>query len=188
MGIEHFTRMGVYVEAAKVLTRADAESSVFANQIAAATFVYLSGGKPAYLLKTLRDTACWNAIVKVYCQGGVVAGCSAGAMALAARVFDAPRFYRTLPGLGLAGDFAVLPHADELPRWLLRLTIGSHRKLPIAAIDGKTALISSEGEWFVAGHGAVTISNGPHGHHAARYTAGQHVPLSPSPVATAPRG
>src|SRR5579863_8944164 len=91
MGVEHFTRFGVYVEPAMVLTRADAESAAFALQIAAATFVYLSGGNPGYLLKTLRGSACWNAIVRVYQQGGVIAGCSAGAMALAARVFDAPR-------------------------------------------------------------------------------------------------
>lgn len=186
MGVEHFTRMGVYVEAARVLTRADAESSGFANQIAAATFIYLSGGKPGYLLKTLRGTACWNAIVKVYRQGGVVVGCSAGAMALGGRVFDTPRFWRTLPGLGLAGDLAVLPHAGELPRWMLRLTAGTHRKLPVAAIDGKTALISSEGEWFVAGHGAVTIFNGPQGRHTTRYPTGQRVPLNSSPVVAKP--
>jgi cyanophycinase-like exopeptidase len=76
-----------------------------------------------------------------------------------------------------------MPHADELPRWLLRLTIGTHRKLPIAAIDGKTALISSEGEWFVVGRGAVTIS---HARHTTRYTAGQRVPLNPSPVVAKP--
>src|SRR5579884_2349463 len=107
MGVEHFTRLGVYVEPVMLLTRADADSPVFASHIAAATFVYLSGGKPGYLLKTLRDTACWNAIVKVYRQGGVIAGCSAGAMALGGRVFDAPRFWRTLPGLSLASELAV---------------------------------------------------------------------------------
>lgn len=179
-GVEHFMRLGVYVEPAMVLTRADAESADFARQIAAATFVYLSGGKPGYLLKTLRGTRCWDAIVRVYRQGGVVAGCAAGAMALGARVFDAPRYYRTVPGLGLAEDFAVVPHADKLPRWQLRLAVGTHRKLPIAAIEGKTALILSDGEWFVAGLGAVTITQGGR---ATRYTSGQRVQLASFPLA-----
>lgn len=180
MGVEHFTRMGVYVEPAMVLTRADAESHDLARQIAAATFVYLSGGKPGYLVKTLRGSACWDAIVGVYRQGGVIAGCSAGAMALGSRVFAAPRFFGTLPGLGLASDFAVVPHADGPPRWLLRLAVGTHRKLPVVRIDDKTALISSEGEWFVAGRGAVMISLG---RHATRYTSEQRVRLIPVPLA-----
>src|SRR5690242_16518631 len=70
MGIEHFARLGASVEAAMLLTRADAESEALAAQIAAANFVYLSGGKPQYLVDTLRDTPCWRAIAGVFAAGG----------------------------------------------------------------------------------------------------------------------
>src|SRR5713101_1637936 len=65
MGIKHFDRLGVSAEAVMLLTREEAESAELASRIAAANFVYLSGGKPQYLLDTLRDTACWHAIVDV---------------------------------------------------------------------------------------------------------------------------
>src|SRR5262245_28465430 len=82
MGVEHFTRLGADAESLMLLTRSDAESADLAAKIAAANFIYLSGGKPQYLLETLRQTACWHAIEDVFAAGGVVAGCSAGAMAM----------------------------------------------------------------------------------------------------------
>src|SRR4051794_40430054 len=100
MGVEHFTRLGVAVTAVLLRTRADAESPELAAQIAAANFVYLSGGKPQYLLQTLQDTVCWQAIAGVFAAGGVVAGCSAGAMALAGAMFEWPQLWRTIPALG----------------------------------------------------------------------------------------
>jgi cyanophycinase-like exopeptidase len=174
MGVAHFTRLGVYVEAAMVLTRADADSPALAAQIGEASFVYLSGGKPTYLLQTLRESACWRAIASVYARGGVVAGCSAGAMVLGGRMFAGRRFWRSVPGLGLAGELAVIPRADELPRWLTRLAVRSAGRVPVAAVDGGTALISTGGEWLVAGSGGVTIYGTGR---AERYTASQRVRL-----------
>src|SRR5579859_5914013 len=133
MGVDHFMILGAKAEAVMVLTRSDAENANLAARIAAANFVYLSGGKPRYLVDTLRDTACWRAIAGIYAAGGVVAGCSAGAMALAEqmvgfpRMSDFPRVWSTVPGLALAPGFAVVPHFDEMPkllvgpmRWALR--------------------------------------------------------------------
>jgi cyanophycinase len=178
MGVDHFTRLGVYVEPAMLLTRADAESPAMAARIAQASFIYLSGGKPRYLLNTLRATPCWDAIAKVYAGGGVVAGCSAGAMALGARTFGGALPWRTAPGLGLAPGLAVIPHADELPRWLAGLAArGAGRGGRVAAVDGGTALIATGGEWLVAGRGGVTIFERGR---ATRYTAGERVPLGAS--------
>lgn len=140
-----------------VLTRADAEDEELAARIATANFVYLSGGKPRYLLETLQDTVCWRAIAGVYTAGGVVAGCSAGAMALAGAMADFPRVWRTLPGLGLAPEMAVIPHFDELPRWLagpMRLAL---RHTTVVGIPGATCLVGRPGEWHVSGKGRVVV-------------------------------
>jgi len=179
MGVEHFTRLGVYVEPALLLTRADAKSPEMAARIAAASLVYLSGGQPAYLLRTLRGTPCWEAITKVYGRGGVVVGCSAGAMALGGRTFGGGLPWRATPGLGLAPGLAVIPHADELPGWRRRLALRSRRGMRVAAIDGGTALISTGGEWLVAGRGGVTMHDGGR---AVRYTAGERVPIAAAAV------
>jgi hypothetical protein len=184
MGVAHFTRLGVYVEPAMVLTRADAASPDLAAQIAAATFVYLADGKPAYLRDSLRGSRCWEAIAGVYARGGVVAGCAAGTTALCDRMLAGRRFWRTLPGLGLAHDLApdlaVLPGPSALPPWLTNLAIRAQRRLRTAAVDPATALIATGGEWLVAGHGGVTIYERGR---PTRYTGGQPVALAPSGVA-----
>lgn len=172
MGVEHFTRLGVAVEAVMLLTRADAASSALAERIAAARLVYFSGGKPGYLVDTLRDTACWQAIVAVHAAGGVVAGCSAGAMALAGRLVGVPLLMPSRPALGLVPDLAVIPHFDELPRWLSGLGRLAARGVPVAGIEGATGLIVQGDEWSVAGRGGVTLfADG----RRRRYAAGERL-------------
>src|SRR2546428_13848997 len=82
MGVEHFSQLGAAVEPVMLLKREDASTSRIVDQIAAANFVYLSGGKPRYLLETLQGTPSWIAIVNVVATGGVVAGCLDRAMVL----------------------------------------------------------------------------------------------------------
>src|SRR5947208_2833436 len=59
LGVEHFTRLGAQAEAVEVINRATASDETFAARIRNANFVYLSGGKPDYLFKTLADTPVW---------------------------------------------------------------------------------------------------------------------------------
>jgi cyanophycinase len=177
MGVEHFTRLGATAESLMLLTRADAESADLAAKIAAANFVYLSGGKPQYLLETLRQTACWHAIEDVFAAGGVVAGCSAGAMAMGGRMVDFPWLWRTVPALGLAPGLAVIPHFDELPRLFVGLGRRATRKVTVAGVDGSTALVGSGRDWTAEGRGTVTLFTGKGHKHV--YHAGEqvHIPL-----------
>lgn len=176
MGVDHFARLGATVEPVMLLTREDAESATLAAQIASANMVYLSGGKPRYLLETLRGSVCWQAIAGVYASGGVVAGCSAGAMVLGGALLDWPKIWRTLPAFGLAPDLVVIPHFDELPaRLLLPALDRSARPRRIAGIDGKTALIGVGDTWQVAGHGTVSIFGS--GGAARIYRDGEQVEL-----------
>src|SRR6266487_7206654 len=82
MGVEHFAQLGVTAEPIMLLNRADAENTDIASRLANANFIYFSGGKPRYLLETLQGTHSWQAILNVFAAGGIVAGCSAGAMVL----------------------------------------------------------------------------------------------------------
>ncbi len=168
MGVEHFTRLGAEVEPVMLLTRKDAESADLAARIAAANFVYMSGGKPQYLYATLRDTPCWQAIQGVFAAGGVVAGCSAGAMVMGERMVDFPRLWRTIPALGLAPGLAVIPHFDELPGMFTGLARPAARQVPIVGVDGSTALVGSDHHWTVQGRGTVTTftSQGKRVYHA----------------------
>lgn len=179
MGVEHFSQLGVEVEPVMLLTHDDANQSEIVHKLTTANFVYFSGGKPHYLLQTLQNTLAWQAIKGVVATGGVLAGCSAGAMVMGEVIFDFPQFQRTIPALGLVPGLAVIPHFNELPAFMMdaivRLT-GSANKNTIAGVDAGTALTWSNGQWTVLGDGGVTIFRGKE---KTRYTAGEQVPLTP---------
>ena len=63
-----------------IYTRDNAQNMDFVNQISNGALIYMSGGDPHYLAKTLIDTPIWQAIVKNWQSGASLAGCSAGAM------------------------------------------------------------------------------------------------------------
>jgi cyanophycinase len=174
MGVEHFAQMGVTAEPIMLLNRTDAENADVAARLAGANFIYFSGGKPRYLLETLQGTTAWKAILDVFAAGGIVAGCSAGAMVLGGLVFDFPQVWRTIPALGLVPGIAVIPHFDELPSWLAGTIARSRRKVTIVGIDGATALVGSNDQWVVYGRGSVTVftENGK-----KRYVESEAVPL-----------
>src|SRR5215469_12085473 len=174
MGVEHFSQLGAAVEPLMLLNRADASKDEVAAQLAAANFIYFSGGKPRYLLETLQGTASWQAILGVFATGGIIAGCSAGAMVLGGELFDFPQVWRTLPALGLVPGIVVIPHFDELPKWLAGTVSRPRRNLTVVGIDGATALVGLNGQWQVHGRGGVTVLTESGQKHFAH---GEAVPL-----------
>ena len=157
LGVEHFTRLGAQVHASPVIDRSSAEDSALAAEIAGANFVYLSGGDPGYLYRTLAGSRAWEAILSVLAGGGILAGCSAGAMVLAENIIGFPRLgagFNFLPGV------TVMPHFDEIPgamTWITRLLAG--RRLTLVGIEGNTALVQDGDRYEVLGGGGVTVWN-----------------------------
>lgn len=174
MGVDHFTRLGAEVQPVMLLDREDAENPAIVEQIAAANFVYFSGGKPRYLLETLQGTAAWQAIVRIYESGGVVAGCSAGAMVMGGSIFEIPQIWHTRPALGLVPGIIVIPHFDEWPSRFAALTSNVQHGATIVGIDGMTALVQADGQHTVHGRGGVTVFTEKGKTH---YAAGQQVIL-----------
>lgn len=179
MGVEHFGALGAQVEAVMLLTREDAQNPEIVERIGQANFVYFSGGKPRYLLETLRDTPAWIAITALYRRGGVVAGCSAGAMVMGAAIFDFPRFWQTSPALGLAPGLMIIPHFDEIPGVMLAPLKHTDRATTVVGVDGSTGLIGHAGGWTVFGAGGVTVFEQKE---RVRYRAGQQVRLPLPPL------
>lgn len=176
MGVAHFQRLGATVEPVMLLTRADADRREIVTQIERANFVYFSGGKPRYLLESLQGSRAWEAIKHILTSGGVVAGCSAGAMVMGQEFFDFPQVWHARPALGVVPDLAVIPHFDEVPSFFADNAIRAAGKLIIAGIEGSTALVGSSSGWMVIGSGGVTIFANKS---RMRYTQGQVVPLDP---------
>jgi cyanophycinase len=174
MGVEHFEKLGAEAEPVMLLTREDANRPEIVEQLRRANFVYFSGGKPRYLLETLAGSAAWQVIRDLHRQGGVVAGCSAGAMVLGGALFDFPQVWRTLPALGLVPGIVVIPHFDEIPKAFSTPMASADRGLTVVGVEGGTALVSTDSRWIVQGKGGVTVFASKHRH---RYTAGEEVTL-----------
>jgi cyanophycinase len=174
-GVDHFSRLGANVEAVMLRTRADADDDALVTKLASANFIYFSGGKPRYLLKTLRNTRTWKAMQEIVLANGVIAGCSAGAMVLGEAIFDFPQLWRALPALGLVPGIAVIPHYNELPSFLSNAAVWAMRKQKVVGIDGGTALVWANAQWTVLGNGRVTVFTQRHKQH---FTAGERVPLA----------
>ena len=118
LGIKHLSRLGVACESVEVVDRSTAQSKPLALQIAEANFVYPSGGDAVYLYRTLLGTETWTAIEQVLEKGGVVAGCSAGAMIWGERIPSAkPPPWAWESGFNSIPGSAIIPHFDEVPRW-----------------------------------------------------------------------
>ena len=158
LGVKHFTRLGAaQAEALPVIDRASAEDAGLAGAVKDANFVYLSGGKPAYLYQSLVGTAVWEAILGVLAKGGVVAGCSAGAMIFGERIPTSLFSSNWQKAFGILPGLFVIPHFDEIPAVMLqgmRLLAG---KLTIIGVEGSTALVCSKGGFEVRGPGQVVV-------------------------------
>jgi len=98
--------------AARAVLIVDARSAAdptLASEVASADLVYLPGGDPGVIPRLLPDTAALHAIVSARDAGAVVAGASAGAMALGPLTWTPDGVAR---GLDFVPGVAVMPHAD----------------------------------------------------------------------------
>ncbi len=175
MGVEHFEGLGAEVEVVLVRERSDAQDAGHAQAVGEADLIYLSGGKPDYLLETLAGSAVWAAALAAHAGGSVLAGCSAGAMVLCAQQarFRTPPHLPLgfQPGLDVVADAAVLPHYDRFPETLAAVRVARAPKgTVILGIDEDTAAIGRDGTWLVRGAGRVTVWRG---RHRERHRAGE---------------
>jgi cyanophycinase len=161
MGIQHFRSLGAAAVAVMALDRAGCQAPANAQAVRTANLIYFSGGKPDYLLATLSDTPVWEAVLEVLGRGGVVAGCSAGAMILGGWIPARPTsgsisIWR--PAFGLVPRTVIFPHFDEIPRWITApLGWTRPRRSTLLGIDGSTALVGRDDTWEVFGRGRVVV-------------------------------
>jgi cyanophycinase len=161
LGINHFKALGVTsVESLPIIDHTSACDLTLAARVAEANFVYLSGGKPSYLRHSLENTPVWEAIQDILQRGGVVAGCSAGAMVFGERIPSSLMSSTWLEGFNFLPGVFVMPHFDELPSAISRTIPTLWKDLTLVGIEGYTALVCSASGCQVLGRGSVTIARG----------------------------
>jgi cyanophycinase len=167
LGAAQAERLGVEQVPVVVRDRDDADAQDLAALVDGAGLVYLSGGNPAYLARTLRGTRVWAAVVAAWQSGSALAGCSAGAIALTGWVPSLRAPDRDPDqGLGVLPGIRVLPHFDRMPHWAPDL-LARAVALPAASagattvgVDEDTAMVDLTGaghSWQVHGRQQVWV-------------------------------
>ncbi len=160
LGRAQAERLGVEPVILAVTDRASADDPAIAAQVAGAGLIYLSGGHPAFLADTLRESALWAAILDAWRAGAALAGCSAGAMAMTSWIPSLRHPRRgTTPGLGLLTHLRVIPHFDafsrRVPDLVTQYLVMRDPAVSVLGIDEETALIGGPFEWTVRGRASV---------------------------------
>ena len=161
-GVRWFRSLGAkQVELLPLVDKASANDPHIADRISQSRLIYMLGGFTGYLGETLKGSASWQAMLRAYEAGAVIAGSSAGAMVMCQYYFD-PARGQVVEGLELVPNACVLPHHNTFGKgWAPRLS----RLLPDAVllgIDERTGMLDDGDEgrkvgWRVYGQGAVTL-------------------------------
>jgi cyanophycinase len=146
----------IRVDVARVVDAESADDPEVARVIESADLVYLPGGDPDIVpgLLGATTTAAGRALAAVHRRGALLAGASAGAMALADWSWTPEG---GIPGLGFVHGLIVVPHYDDIRRmaWQTGLEKVAPRGLGYLGLDERTGVISVNGGWRVAGEGAA---------------------------------
>src|SRR5580692_7242484 len=170
-----FQRFDLDVTELRVYTRTQARVLATAAAAAEAAFFYIAGGDPGLVASVLRETPVGDAMIAAWRRGAVLAGSSAGAMALCEHVLVRQRFpgnveRRPVAGLAVLPRAAVLPHHDTFGgRWFP----SARAALPdvvLIGVDERTCALWEAGTWRCLGSGGVTLY--PHGEVSVRYGSG----------------
>jgi cyanophycinase-like exopeptidase len=145
------------VESALVVDRAKADDPELASLIGAADLIHFPGGHPDLIPPMLDGTLAWRSILGALARGGVLAGASAGAMALGEQTWTPTGFE---PGLKLVPGLVVVPHfamfESNLDMWAEAIAELDELRLGRLGLDERTGVISADGPsgpWTVAGVG-----------------------------------
>lgn len=174
-GVAHFAALGCAAFGVPILERVDADAPEHVAALAGADLIYLSGGDPRHLVTTLRGSTAWATIRAAYAGGAILAGSSAGAMALGELVISPRAAVPTWrPALGLLPGVGVLPHYDRFgSARTAPLVAAAPPHLTILGIDENTVIVAVDGEARVLGARSVTLLRGDT---ATVFSAGTQLP------------
>jgi cyanophycinase len=166
-----FRQFGLAIEELPVLRRSDAASPELAERARAAGFIYIVGGDPGLLARTLVGSSVGEAMLAAWAAGTVLAGSSAGAMALCAHVLVRDRWpshsqRKPVPGLGTVAETALLPHFDTFGEsWIPSAQSGLPGGTRLLGVDERTCALWDGGRWQCLGAGGVTLIVGAERRH-----------------------
>ena len=178
LGKHHFHTLGVReVRATSIIDRASAADPAQLALLEDADFYYFSGGDPQHVIETLRNSPAWEIIKTAHEQGAILAGSSAGAMALSGYTISVRQVLAGgkptwVESLGLLPRLVVFPHFDRMANFVdqalfQELLSTLPPDVVAVGIDENTALVRiedptssgplAEARWQVMGQQTVKV-------------------------------
>jgi cyanophycinase-like exopeptidase len=149
----------VSVAVARIVDASSAGDPDLIDQLASADLIHLPGGDPDLIPAILRDTPALAAMREAWLRGAVIAGASAGAMALGEWTWTPDG---GIHGLGFVRGLAVVPHYHEYKQteWQETLDALAPGRIGYLGLDERTGVIALPNgragrDWRVAGPGAA---------------------------------
>lgn len=155
-GVRHFNRLGAQAFGVMIVNAATANDATLAAQLTSARLIYMAGGDPGYLLRSLKGSLAWRVMLDAWSDGALLAGSSAGAMVLCEAMWN-PATRRVEPGLAMVRRAAVIPHHRPASGWAGQLRRELSEDFSILGIAEQTSLIWNGMTWQGAGPGDVTV-------------------------------
>ncbi len=157
-----FRKLGLELVALPVLKRSDAMKESLVENARRGGFFYLVGGDPGLVAQVLRGSPVWRAMFEAWRDGAVLAGSSAGAMALCSRTLvraSWPNRFNRRPAdaLGVLPGTAVLPHFDTFGHKWIESAGEAAPELTLLGVDERSAAVWTNGAWRAVGPGAVHV-------------------------------
>lgn len=159
-----FKDLGLDVVELPILKRSDATRSTNVELAEHGGFFYLTGGDPGLVVDVLRESPAWLAMASAWGRGAVLAGSSAGAMALGEwtlvrKAYPGHAERRAKAGLGVVPRVAVAPHFETFGhRWVESvLAEPPAQEVVIVGIDERSAAVWDGHVWTARGPGTVTV-------------------------------
>lgn len=171
LGLKHFRALQVDVQAAPIVRRDDAAKPEVLEILQAADFYYFSGGNPVYLIETLQGTPAWEIIMRNYSSGAVMAGCSAGAMAMSGYTTNIRAAMggrvEWVKAWGIVPNLITMPHFDRMAGFvgtdfMRQITQNVPENCRLIGVDENTALVRTNTanggyQWQVMGSQTVSV-------------------------------
>jgi cyanophycinase-like exopeptidase len=149
----------VEVSVARVVDAWSADDPDQAERIFAADLIHFPGGDPDLIPSVLAGSRVLESLIAAWRSGSVLAGASAGAMALAEWTWTP---HGGIHGLGLVRGLAVIPHYDDVrrTRWQQALANVAPAGIGYLGLDERTGVIAEpnggpDRTWRVSGQGAA---------------------------------
>jgi hypothetical protein len=145
----------VRVRHARVVDASSAADPTIAGRLAGADLVYLPGGDPDAVIEILAGSPAWRGVQAARMRSAVVAGASAGAMALGELTWTQEGF---VAGFGWAGRLVVVPHASRERVASMRPLVDAlphGAELTIVGLPERAGVTGRPGAWTVVGEGGA---------------------------------